>query len=367
MDWWCDTCASQGGCDGAKPAASLGGTYCSNTTINATAATAAAGHTDPTKCGDGYLCYVFDVIEDPTESNNLADAKPDLLSKLLATLARYQAGNVPCCSCALKPDVTEMALPPKDGVWFTYHDESDPDEPLCDLLREPPRNAPGDALKSDDSGTDWEVVNKDIVSGAHLHDAGVWVAGKTGSYQACQQLCEGNASCTACDWAGHATRCKWASTCYFRKLVMLSVDMRVLSVLLTRKTSISQARTRSGCPTPTASATIPPGDRDHPLAHQHRRHRRRQRRQRVECTHAPTTATAAPFRGARGAETMCQARRTRWPVVARPALRIVVPPPSRLAVWIRRTLRSRGMFLGAGTIPGPAREPELTQYLCLGE
>ena len=38
MDWWCDTCASQGGCDGAKPAASLGGTYCSNTTINATAA-----------------------------------------------------------------------------------------------------------------------------------------------------------------------------------------------------------------------------------------------------------------------------------------------------------------------------------------
>ena len=226
MDWWCDTCASPGGCPGAKPAASLGGTYCSNTTINATAAVAAAGHTDPTKCGDGYLCYVFDVIEDPTESNNLADAKPDLLSKLLAALARYQAGNVPCCSCALKPDVTEMALPPKDGVWFTYHDESDPDEPLCDLLREPPRNAPGNTLKSDDSGTDWEVVNRDIVSGSHLHDQGVWVAGKTGSYQACQQLCEGNASCTACDWAGHATRCKWASTCYFRKLVIPSTVAR---------------------------------------------------------------------------------------------------------------------------------------------
>ena len=39
--------------------------------------------------------------------------------------------------------MTEMALPPKDGVWYTFHDESDPTEdasPLCDLLREPPRN-----------------------------------------------------------------------------------------------------------------------------------------------------------------------------------------------------------------------------------
>lgn len=46
-------------------------------------------------------------------------------------------------SCILKPDMTEMALPPKDGVWYTFHDESDPTEdasPLCDLLREPPRN-----------------------------------------------------------------------------------------------------------------------------------------------------------------------------------------------------------------------------------
>ena len=68
------------------------------------------------------------------------------------------------------------------------------------------------------SGDSWEVVNKDIVSGSHLHDPGVWAAGKTGSYQACQDLCESNASCTSCDWAGHALDgvCKWASTCYFR-------------------------------------------------------------------------------------------------------------------------------------------------------
>ena len=144
MDWWCDTCTTKGGCDGAKPAKAQGGVYCSNTTLNATAAAAASPpHYAPTECGDGYLCYVFDVIADPTESNNLAESKPELLATLLAALARYQEGNVPCCSCTLTPDQEEMALPPKGGVWYTFHDESDPTaeaSPLCDLLREPPRN-----------------------------------------------------------------------------------------------------------------------------------------------------------------------------------------------------------------------------------
>jgi len=109
---------------------------------------------------------------DRGETNNLAASQPDLLTAMLASLvatfrlfplpcfahfrslvliyahtldaqAKYEAENSPCCSCTLQPDMAEMALPPKDGVWYSFHDESDPTEdasPLCDLLREPPRN-----------------------------------------------------------------------------------------------------------------------------------------------------------------------------------------------------------------------------------
>lgn len=89
------------------------------------------------------MCYLFDVKNDPTESNNLATANPVLLASMLGALATYQRTNVPCCSCSLLPDAAEMALPPKNGVWYTFHDESDPTaeaNPLCDLLREPARN-----------------------------------------------------------------------------------------------------------------------------------------------------------------------------------------------------------------------------------
>lgn len=74
----------------------------------------------------------------------------------------------------------------------------------------------------------WDIVNKDIVSGPHLRDPGVWVAGITPSYESCRQICAANSSCTAFDWAGHGTGgteeeegegeqgCYWDSTCYFR-------------------------------------------------------------------------------------------------------------------------------------------------------
>eukprot|EP01043_Picozoa_sp_COSAG02_P017874 COSAG02_NODE_820_length_16798_cov_10.212887_7_plen_350_part_00 len=143
MDWWCDICTTKGGCsDAVKPAKAAGGVYCSNATLNATAA-AAAPHYAPTECGEGYMCYIFDVLNDPTESNNLASTRSDLLVALMGALGKYQKGNVPCCSCSLLPDAAEMSLPPKDGTWYTFHDESDPTveaNPLCDLLREPARN-----------------------------------------------------------------------------------------------------------------------------------------------------------------------------------------------------------------------------------
>ena len=96
MDWWCDTCAKAGGCAGAKPAKAIGGTFCMNVTLNATAS-ALPPHYDPVQCGSGYSCYVFDVINDPGETNNLAASQPDLLKAMLASLAKYEAGNVPCC------------------------------------------------------------------------------------------------------------------------------------------------------------------------------------------------------------------------------------------------------------------------------
>ena len=76
----------------------------------------------------------------PRKSNNLGDARPADLQAMLTKLAHYQTLNTPCCSCTLTPDQQEMSLPPKEGVWSTFHDMSDPDPkewPLCGLLREP--------------------------------------------------------------------------------------------------------------------------------------------------------------------------------------------------------------------------------------
>ena len=96
-------------------------------------------------CVSALLLYVgvwrAPSVADPSESNNLGDAQPHELSAMLARLAHYQTLNQPCCSCTLKPDEREMALPPKEGVWFTFHNQSDPapeEAPLCAQLREPP-------------------------------------------------------------------------------------------------------------------------------------------------------------------------------------------------------------------------------------
>ena len=89
-----------------RPAKAVGGVFCSNETLNATAA-ANSPHYAPTPCGNDYMCYLFDVKNDPTESNNLATANPELLASMLSALASYQKTNVPCCSCTLQPDAVE--------------------------------------------------------------------------------------------------------------------------------------------------------------------------------------------------------------------------------------------------------------------
>lgn len=147
---WCDVCTLPAGCPwlmGGKPhSVDFGGTICTNTTSNSTAASLKPNYS-AAPCGsnadgtESYLCFLYDIQNDPSESDNLATKHPDVLQRLLARLAHYQTSNVPCCSCTIKPDTREMNRPPKDGVWYTFHDQSDltPEEaPLCDLLRQPP-------------------------------------------------------------------------------------------------------------------------------------------------------------------------------------------------------------------------------------
>ena len=77
-----------------------------------------------------------------------------------------------------------------------------------------------DLTQPDGTEPGWNPVNRDCVSGKHLRDPGVWVAGHTDSYAACQALCASNATCNSCDWAGDADinggKCNVKRTCYFR-------------------------------------------------------------------------------------------------------------------------------------------------------
>ena len=147
MDLWCDICTDEGGCQDPHVwprSAGTGGTFCYNSTRNATAARQDP-HYPPVPCtddhGNQHGCWLFNIASDPSESNNLALSEPAKMSEMLETLSHYNRGNVGCCSCQLVFNQEEMSLPPKDGVWFTFHDQSDPtkeEAPLCDLLRKPP-------------------------------------------------------------------------------------------------------------------------------------------------------------------------------------------------------------------------------------
>ena len=151
LDLWCDICNIKAGCNNPNVwprSAGFGGTFCYNTTTNATAAKLGPSY-EPVDClddsGNKHGCWLFDLEADPSESNNLATTQPDKLKEMLATLTVHNKGNVGCCSCQLQADQAEMGLPPKDGVWSTFHDMSDPtvsQAPLCDLLRKPPAKKP---------------------------------------------------------------------------------------------------------------------------------------------------------------------------------------------------------------------------------
>ena len=153
FDLWCDICRNKSGCpfsptipcpvvNGSGYCVPFGGTFCANATTNTSAAKLEPSY-PAVACSDDnkHACWLFDLRNDPSESDNLAASQPAKLKMMLDKLEEYNSGNVGCCSCQAKFDAAEMALPPKDGVWSTYHDMSDPTEqeaPLCDLLRKPP-------------------------------------------------------------------------------------------------------------------------------------------------------------------------------------------------------------------------------------
>jgi len=78
------------------------------------------------------------------------------------------------------------------------------------------------SVDADDS--DWTIITSNIVSG--LKAPGIWVAGKTDTWEDCFALCKNNASCLEFDFAAswndlsygyvESTGCHFVGTCYFR-------------------------------------------------------------------------------------------------------------------------------------------------------
>ena len=79
---------------------------------------------------------MYDIEADPSEQHDLALSDPALLNLLLKRLAHYNATNVPCCICTGSSRTSEMDVPPRDGYWFSFHDQSPNPDPNCRLQSE---------------------------------------------------------------------------------------------------------------------------------------------------------------------------------------------------------------------------------------
>mmetsp|Transcript_42663 Transcript_42663/g.100375 ORF Transcript_42663/g.100375 Transcript_42663/m.100375 type:complete len:289 (-) Transcript_42663:74-940(-) len=77
------------------------------------------GHLPPIPKPEFGNTYVFNVVQDPTESHNLAKSQPDTLKMLETAFAAYQKTAVPDMSTTHKPDPTAN---PKlnGGVWGPF-------------------------------------------------------------------------------------------------------------------------------------------------------------------------------------------------------------------------------------------------------
>jgi len=83
------------------------------------------------------LNLLYDVEADPSETKDLAQSNPDVVAQLLLRLQSHNATNVPCCICTGSGQTEEMKLPPVDGYWTSFRNQSDNPDPNCALMNEP--------------------------------------------------------------------------------------------------------------------------------------------------------------------------------------------------------------------------------------
>ena len=89
---------------------------------------------------------LYDIDADPSETTDVAAAKPEVVRSMLTRLAAYNATNAPCCICTGSSRVAEMDEPPLDGYWYSFRDQSPNPDANCALMNEPPWRESGAIL-----------------------------------------------------------------------------------------------------------------------------------------------------------------------------------------------------------------------------
>ena len=139
FDGWCAPCADPNGCvvpDGAAQSnrtVAFGGQLCcwQPPVKGATTCTPYNRTALPP-------VLLYDIDADPSETTDVAAAKPEVVRSMLTRLAAYNATNAPCCICTGSSRVAEMDEPPLDGYWYSFRDQSPNPDANCALMNEPP-------------------------------------------------------------------------------------------------------------------------------------------------------------------------------------------------------------------------------------
>ena len=76
---------------------------------------------------------LYNIDDDPSEQHDIASSEPALLNALLTRLAEYNETNVPCCICTGSSRTSEMDVPPRDGYWYSFIDQTPNHDPNCQL------------------------------------------------------------------------------------------------------------------------------------------------------------------------------------------------------------------------------------------
>ena len=140
FDGWCDVCERRGGCfvpSGAGPSASdatvpYGGQLCCwSPPVDGACAPVNRTQTLPE-------LMLFHIATDPSETKDVARANPHVVARLASRLDECNASATPCCICTGSGRTSEMDVPPRDGVWYSFRDQGPNPDPNCALLNQPP-------------------------------------------------------------------------------------------------------------------------------------------------------------------------------------------------------------------------------------